>query len=191
MPSLQNPPRCVLKLASPTWAWLTALSSLSWMVHSPPLALASWMDTGSPMPQPCGHMHYFEPSHLLLQPCSSSSSSLGRFNPSSNITTGPSNRWILYMKDDSTYSKFHRLFFPYFHCKNPLLKGNVSHTGGARCTEKSQKLPDCFCCIPKPISGVLKWGPNLCAPSALSPSTGESPAASPGHRGCSRGTSGC
>ena len=79
---------------------------------------------------------------IILNP--PTSSSLDCFNPSSNITTGPSNRWILYMKEDFTYSKFQMLLFPSFHCKKPFLKTNVSCTDGARGTEKSQMLPGCF-----------------------------------------------
>lgn len=50
-------------------------------------------------------------------------------------------------------------------------------------------LPNCFWCIPKPVSEVLKRGPNLRAPGAPSLGTSEAPAASPGHQGCSQGTS--
>lgn len=77
-----------------------------------------------------------------------------------------------------------------FTAKNHSWKP-IIHADGARATGKSQMLPDCFWSIPKPICGVFNSGPNLPAPGTPLLSTSKAPTASPGHQGCSWGSSHC
>jgi len=131
--------------------------------HPPSLALVGWVGLGNPLLQPYAHMHYFEHSHLLLQPRFSSSFQ-DHINSSFSITTVPSKRWVLCMKEHFTHSIFRRLLFPSYLCKKKFLKDNVNHTDGARRTEKSQMLPDLLLMRPQTNQRSFKARPQSLHP---------------------------